>query len=122
MGYQGMLSVDLLKDQTVDETTSKPVDCRGRTHVTVYLSGAGTTSSGVISIEESMPAGTPGGQVPAQSYSGTWSLISAVNASTVTGGAMAAQHLTISSYGWIRVRITTVIGGGGSISAGLVAV
>jgi len=123
MSMQGYVGADLLQTVSDDETTSQAVDCRGRTQIVVYLSSSGTTSSGVITIEESMPVGQPGGFVPGLApYSGTWSTITTVNASSFTGGVMTAVHLSQAAYAFVRVRVSTAIGGGGTISAGLVAV
>lgn len=73
---------------------------------TVYVVGAGTISSGVVTIEE---AHDP-------EYSGTWSSIQAVTASDVTGGAVKAYHIS-GKYRAVRARVSTTIGGGGTISA-----
>lgn len=123
-GYGGFGYTALLKDQTVDETTSKWVDVRGRQLITFYVSGTGTTSSGVITLEECLAVGDPANanQEPLQYYPGTASPIYDVNASDVTGDKQKAIHVSPASYGFVRARISTVIGGGGSISVGLVAV
>lgn len=121
-GYQGSGSFDLLKNVSADETISAWVDVRGRTALTFYLSSSGTTSSGVVSLEEMMPVGEPGGQVPGQPFSGTCSTITTVNASSFTGDAQVAVHLTVGAYAFVRARVSTAIGGGGTISAGLVVV
>jgi hypothetical protein len=120
---QGFLTADLLKNATADETISNWVDVRGKTHLVFYLSSSGTTSGGAISLEEMLPVGAPGGQVPGLPFSGTNSLITtAINASTFTGGAQVAHHATVGAYGWVRARVSTAITGGGSVSVGLVAV
>lgn len=106
----GKLRVPLLAAQTVDETTSLPVDCSLFANVVVYISGSGTVSSGVVTIEEADYADN------AVAYTGTWSEITTVNASDVTGGAQKAVHLSVGAYGWVRTRISTVIGGGGSVT------
>lgn len=109
--------VTLLKQVTVDETTSVPVDCRGLSAITLYLFGHGTTSSGSITFEEADkdPSKTIDG------YDGTWAAVgTAVAASGVTGGKVLATHFAAGAYGLIRARIDTVIGGGGSISVVLV--
>lgn len=104
---QGPFRSVLLTNQTVDETTSTAIDCSGASSLVFYLTGVGTTSSGVVTYEES-DSGT---------YGGTWSEIAAVNASDVTGGKTKATHTTApQSFGWVRARISTVIGGGGDIS------
>lgn len=108
----GPARVALLTNQIDDETTSAPVDCSGMDYLTVYISGTGTTSSGVITIEEA----DWDGPLREQPYGGTWSSITTVNASDVSGGKQAAIHLPVGAYAFVRTRISTVIGGGGSIS------
>ena len=113
----GPTRVVLLKTQTVDEQTAIAYDCIGLSNIVLYLFGHGVTSSGAITYEEATqdPSTTTPG------YDGTWSIIgSAVNASTVDGNKCAATHLAVGGYGLVRARITTVIGGGGSISVVLV--
>jgi hypothetical protein len=120
---QGYASVNLLKNVSDDETISQWVDVRGRTELVFYLSSSGTTSGGVVTLEESMPVGTPGDQVPGLPFSGSCSAITTVNASTFTGDAQVAVHTSSArAYGWVRARVSTAISGGGTISVGLVAV
>lgn len=108
----------LLSKQTVDETTSQPIDVSGLDYVTFYLIGYGTIDSGSVTYEESTddPATTT-------AYGGTWSPIgSAVSANDVTGGKQKATHVTVGAYSRVRARIDTVIAGaGGSVSVVLVA-
>ena len=112
-GPQRFVSIDA---QLADETLGIPLDAKGAQHVTLYLIGNGTTSSGVITIEE---ADWDIQKTP--EFKGTWSSISTVNASDVTGGVQKAVHLTAAAYSWVRPRISTVIGGGGTITATFVA-
>lgn len=105
-----------LVNAITDETTGIPFDCTGYTTITAYITGTGTTSSGVIKFEE---ADYDLETEPA--YLGTWSSISDTNASDVSGGAQKAVHFTVSAYHFLRPRITTAIGGGGSISVTFVA-
>lgn len=77
--------------------------------VTVCVQGTGTTSSGVVTIEEAYYAdGQP-------IYSGTWGPIATVNASDVTGGKQLFTHITGSIWA-LRCRVSTEIGGGGSVT------
>jgi hypothetical protein len=93
------------------------VNCQGHTAVSVYLTGTGTTSSGVVTIETAdFPA-----ELEAASYSGTWSAVTTVNASTLTGGQQTQVILAAGCYSWVRVRVSTVIGGGGSVGAVVLA-
>lgn len=107
----GPVRVLLLNAQTADETLGPRVDCSGFTNIVIYVKGTGTTSSGVITIEEADY--NPNTEVD---YTGTWSAIITVNASDVTAGVQKAVHLPTGAYAWVRTRISTAIGGGGSIS------
>jgi hypothetical protein len=111
---QGYQQVELLTAAIDDETTSVWADVRGRTHLVLYISGLGTTSGGVLTIEESLP--TLQNVWPA-----TASSISTVNASDVSAGVCKAVHLTVGAYAFVRVRVSTAITGGGSVTVGLVA-
>jgi hypothetical protein len=104
---------------SADETLGPWVDVRGLPNVTAYLQSSGTTSSGVVSFEEMAPA-TVGGQ-PFGASTGNYSVISTANASDFTGGAQKAYHLPEAAYTFVRMRISTAIGGGGSISGTWVA-
>lgn len=114
-GFQGFLFSKLITAQSADETLSQWIDVRGRTALTFYIIGNGTTSSGVITLDESV-------FVDDQPYGGTPSAITTVNASTVSGNNQSAIHVAVGAYGWVRARISTAIGGGGTVSVVLVAV
>jgi hypothetical protein len=116
----GYAFTNLLLNVSADETLSQWVDVRGRTALTFYLTSVGTTSGGVVSLEEQMPVGTD--TVPGQPYSGTNISITTVNASTFTGGAQVVSRATIGAYGFVRARISTAISGGGTVSVSLLAV
>lgn len=105
-----ILSLDAKID---DETFGVPVDCSHYPYVVAYITGNGTTSSGVITFEEAdwNPATNP-----PYSVTGGWSALTTVNASDVTGGLQKAVHFPNAAYAFIRPRISTVIGGGGSVS------
>lgn len=116
-GPLNLLDQACLTNESADETIGPAINVLGYTNLTFYVTGIGTTSSGVITLEEAHinPA-------TANTYAGAWSAITTVNASDVTGGAQKAVHLSPSSYSHVRAHITTVIGGGGTISVDLVAV
>lgn len=84
---------------------------------TVVLQGEGIISSGAVSIEEAY-YDTIGG-APGIEYSGTWSVIQSVTASTLTATGSSAQSVVhVQGSVWaLRVRLSTVIGGGGAMSA-----
>jgi hypothetical protein len=91
-------------------TYGKAVFCGEFGMVAVAVQGNGTTSSGVVTIEEAVY------EVETGQYTGTWSAITTVNASDVTGGAQSIIHLQRAAWSWIRTRISTVIGGGGTVT------
>lgn len=93
--------------------TSQPIQSFDQGLWTVYLRSIGVTSGGTVLIEEADwgPLEAP--------YSGTWGVISTISASTFTGGAQLPVHITDSSYGYLRVRISSAITGGGTILASL---
>ncbi len=91
--------------------TSIPVLREVDNIISIYLRSIGTTSGGTVLIEEA-----DWGPLE-QVYSGTWSQIQSIAASTFTGGAQVALHISASSYGYVRVRISSTITGGGTITA-----
>lgn len=91
--------------------SSIPIDRSNYLYNTVTLRGVGTIGGGTVLIEEAdwMPTEVP--------YTGTWSVLSTVAATTLTGGAELLTHLAASAYGFIRVRVSAPITGGGSVAA-----
>ncbi len=89
--------------------TSQPIFYPAQGIVTFYLRSIGTTSGGTILIEEADWGPNE------QPYSGTWSQVASIAASSFTGGAQIAYHVTDSSYRYLRVRISSTITGGGTI-------
>jgi hypothetical protein len=107
-GPSRLLSLDA---KSADETFGVAFNAQQSPYVTFYITGNGTTSSGVVTIEEAdwnVAKDTP--------FSGTWSEITTVNASDVSGGVQKAIHLPVANYHFVRPRISTVIGGGGTVS------
>ena len=105
---------------TADETLGKPAFSPGYALQTWVVQGDGVTSSGVITFEEASWGPTVAG-VPAQDYTGTWSVITTVNASDVntgsaSGSAQKFVHISATANAYSRPRISTIIGGGGTIS------
>ncbi len=76
---------------------------------TVYFRSLGTTSGGTLLIEE---ADWMKNEVQ---YAGTWSVIATVQASSFTGTAQIAYHVANTALGYLRVRISSAITGGGSV-------
>jgi hypothetical protein len=112
MPGQGPSRVVSLNAAITDETLGAYFNASQSPYVTVYLTGNLTTSSGIVTIEEAdwdEEKDTP--------FSSTWSPITTVNASDVSGGVQKAIHLPVCNYHFVRCRVSTVIGGGGSITA-----
>ncbi len=94
---------------------SAPVAVKARDQVVIYFKSTSTTSSGTFKIEEADYE--PSDLV----YAGTWSQVGAdVLASAFTGGAAQAIHLPQAAYGYLRVRQTVDVGGGGSVTVVMV--
>lgn len=94
-------------------TGTGQLDVSNYTYVTFFLQSNGTTSGGTVSLEEADYDPTSG------TYSGTWSVITAINASTFTGGAQTAYHIQASAMAVVRARISSNITGGGTVSVTL---
>ncbi len=98
---------------TVDETPSIPFDCTGYRYLVLYFYGVGTLDSGVLTVEEADYDKT---KEPI--YGGTWSSITTINATSLTGGVQIAYHFTVANYAFVRVRVsTTIAGSNGSVYA-----
>lgn len=100
----------LLDAVSVDESTSQAIDCSLYPYLVLYLKGTGTTSTGVVTIEEC-------DQTRKDLTGETWSSITTLNASDVTGGVQKAYHFPVAAYGFVRARVSTAIGGGGTVTA-----
>lgn len=93
--------------------TSRPIARENDGILSFYLRSIGTTSGGTILIEE---ADWGDGE---KDYAGTWSVVATVLANSFTGGAQLAVHIADCSYGYVRVRISSDITGGGAVMASL---
>ena len=91
--------------------TSVPFFARVDGIIAIILRSVGATTGGTILIEEA-----DWGPLE-QVYSGTWSQIQSIAASSFTGGAQVVIHISDSSYRYIRVRISSAITGGGTVTA-----
>ena len=84
----------------------------GRCHfLTFALQSNGTTSGGVVTLEEARYEPSVLGGMD---YTGTWSTILAVNASDFTGSVQKTIH-TYGSFWAVRARISSDITGGGTV-------
>ena len=85
---------------------SVPFPTRGFDEEAITFESVNTTSGGTLLIEEATR----------KDYSGTWSQVASVSASAFTGGAQQTYHISPSAYaGWLRVRISSDITGGGKV-------
>ncbi len=85
--------------------TSMPIEIVSNDELVFYFESLTTTSGGTLLIEEASR----------QNYSGTWSVIATVSASSFTGGVQIAYHVSPNAFAWVRVRISSAITGGGSV-------
>jgi hypothetical protein len=104
-----------IEAQSADEFLGVATKSPGYCLQTYVIQGNGTTSSGAITLEEACCGPNLAG-VEAVDYTGTWGPIITVNASDVTGGAQKFIHISAVANAYTRPRISTVIGGGGTIS------
>lgn len=111
MQGKGPRRIVVMPASSADETLGLPTHAPGYALQTYVVQGNGTTSSGVITFEEA--SWDPQTE---STYTGTWSTILAVNASDVTGGAQKFIHISSTANAYSRPRISTVIGGGGTVS------
>jgi hypothetical protein len=118
-GPLNYLRVPLLKLETATAAVCTPVLVLGYSNLSIYVKGADTTSSGVVTIETADYDPANAADVI---YTGTWSPITTVNASDVSGGKQKVITISNIAYTWVRTRISTVIGGGGTVNTTLVAV
>lgn len=93
--------------------TSQWIDYKSHGIITFYLRSIGVTSGGTILIEEADWGPNE------QPYSGTASVIATIAASSFSGGAQIAYHVTDSAYGYLHARISSPITGGGSVMISL---
>lgn len=114
MSIAGPRRITVLPAASADETLGKATPAGGYCLQTYVLQGNGVTSSGVITFEEASvdPA--------REDYNGTWSIITTANASDVntgspTGSAQKFIHIQATAGAVTRPRISTVIGGGGTV-------
>lgn len=119
-GNYGPKRIVCIEAKSADETIGVATPAPGYGLQTYVLQSNGVTSSGVITFEEASWGPNLAG-APAQDYGGTWSVIATVNASDVdttsaTGSAQKFIHIAATAGAHTRPRISTVIGGGGTVS------
>ncbi len=92
--------------------TSAPINCAGYTYLTVFYTSFGTTSGGTLILEGADYSDEPLHDTP---YGGTWVQIESRAASSFTGSVQLAFSIPPAAFGWIRVRISSAVTGGGSV-------
>ena len=114
-GFAPLRQVALPAGTITDETPSIPLNVQGYRDIAVYLKGTGTINAGVVVVEEAdyNPKTEP---IPS-----AWATLYSFDADDTTGGATVSTHLPTAAYSFIRLRVTTAIGGGGSVEAAVVA-
>jgi hypothetical protein len=90
----------------VTSGTSQWVDVSQVQRISVTFTSAGTTSGGTLLIEETDDP----------SSTATASQMTSVAASTFSGTAKATYHLVNAASQWMRVRISSAITGGGTVT------
>lgn len=104
-------------DQSADETLGPWIPVRGANNVSFYLSGTGTTSSGVVTIETTTQITADPNAPVFGGTTGAYPSLGTINASAVTGGLQTFLALPPNvAYGFVRGRISTAVGGGGSVT------
>lgn len=96
--------------------TSMYFDVRNFKNWAIAFQSSGTVSGGTILIEEAMwdDTGVP--------YGGTWSQLYSITATALTGTVQKVYHFGNDNvYGYVRVRISSDITGGATITAWLMA-
>lgn len=115
MQGKGPRRITVLPAAATDETLGLATLSPGYALNTFVIESYGVTSSGVITIEEASWG------IADNDYSGSWSAITTVNASDVntgsaTGTAQKFVHVSSTANAYVRPRISTAIGGGGTIT------
>ncbi len=96
----------------VTSGVSQPINAAAQNQLSFFFASQGVTSGGTILIEE---ADWGDQDLP---YTGTWSVITTISASSFSAGAQLAYHTTApAAFGFVRVRISAAITGGGTITA-----
>jgi hypothetical protein len=81
-------------------------DCR---QINWLIEGAGTIGAGTVVIESAH----------SQDYSGTWNELDSVDAITLSGGKLYGNTFPHVPGGFVRIRISSNITGGGTITGRL---
>lgn len=92
---------------------SNGIDRQADGVLSFFVRGIGVIGGGTLIIEEA-----DWGDYE-RDYTGTWSQIQSVTLSALSGGGQQAVHIVDSSYGYVRVRISSPVTGGGSITVAL---
>lgn len=93
----------------VTSGTSTSLDVGQSDTLSIAVIGNGTIASGVVTIEEAY-------QVPGTTYAGTWSTLTTVTGTDITGNAQQVVHVAPTAGFVVRARVSTSIGGGGGVT------
>lgn len=102
----------LLTDVTTG--SSQAIDVSQCEALVLRLFSTGTTSGGTIIFEEA-----DWDNLATAPYAGTWSQIASIAASSFTGTASTMYHVSPNAFSYVRIRISSDITGGGTITASL---
>ena len=96
----------ILLDRVTAGTSAPWQVLDGPKDVVITFTSEGATTGGTFLIEES----------DAPSFPGLWSQIHSQAATDFTGGAKRCVHVRLGAAGWIRVRASAAVTGGGTVS------
>lgn len=107
----GPVLILVLDSASADETLGKQIDFSRFGSGVFYVVPTGTVTSGVVTVEESA----------IENYTGTWALVTA--SAAIGTDIQQALHMNVAdnAYKWVRPRISTAIGGGGTVKVYLQA-
>lgn len=95
-----------LQDRQTSGTGKTMMPIGSTKDICITYMGNGTTSGGTVLLEESDDP----------QYTGTWSLIETVLASSVTGNQKSCHHVRVGAGNYTRARISSAITGSGTIT------
>lgn len=111
--FTNFRTISMPAGTTANATTGLSVDLQGASALTFYVVGTGTISGGTLVLEEAAT----------YDYTGTWSQITTITLSTISGGATVAYHAqTPAAWIAVRPRLSAAVTGGGSIQVIIAAV
>ena len=101
-------TITWLDGVSADETTSVAMPVNAFVNFSVYVEWGSSTNAGVVTIEEAYDPNS----------TGTWSAIGTVTWSAVSSTDVFHQR---GSFRALRVRVSTAVGGGGTVTVKAIA-